>query len=106
MGQGFPIVSLTKHKITTWSSTESELVGVNDMMSLILWTQYFLNRQGYKVKDNFVFQDNKSTVLLERNGKSSSGKRTKQNISLSPIKFPKEKYALNGVLQKTWLQIS
>ena len=70
-------MSSTKHKINTQSSTESELVGVDDMMSLILWTWYFLNHQGYKVNDNIVFQDNKSTMLLERNGKSSSGKRTK-----------------------------
>ena len=29
------------------------------------------------MNENIVFQDNKSTMLLERNGKSSSGKRTK-----------------------------
>ena len=47
------------------------------MMSLILWTRYFLNHQGYKVNDNIIFQDNKSLMLLERNGKASSVKRTK-----------------------------
>ena len=26
------------------------------------------------------------------------------DISLSPIKFPKKKYASNGVLRKSWLQ--
>ena len=67
----------TKHNINTRSSTESELVGVDDMMSLIIWTQYFVKAQGYKVSDNIVFQDNKSTMLLERNGKTSSGKRKK-----------------------------
>ena len=66
-----------KHKINTRSSTESELVGVGDMMSSILWTRYFLNHQGYKVNDNINFQDNKSSMLLERNGKASSGKRMK-----------------------------
>jgi hypothetical protein len=65
MGRGFPIVSSTKHKINTQSSTESELVGVDDMMSLIIWTRYFLKAQGYKVSDNVIFQDNKSTMLLE-----------------------------------------
>ena len=55
MGQGCPIVSSTKHKINTRSSTESELVGVDDMMALILWTRYFLNHQGYKVNDNIIF---------------------------------------------------
>jgi hypothetical protein len=77
MGRGFPIVSSTKHKINTQSSTESELVGVNDMISSILCTQYFLNHQGYKVNDNIIFQENKSSMLLERNGKASSGKCTK-----------------------------
>ncbi len=77
MGRGFPIVSSTKHKLNTRSSTESELIGVDDMMSQILWTRYFLKSQGYKVSDNVIFQDNKSAMLLERNGKVSSGKRTK-----------------------------
>jgi hypothetical protein len=77
MGRGFPIVSSTKHKLNTRSSTESELIFVDDMMSLILWTGYFLKSQGYKVSDNVIFQDNKSAMLLEQNGKASSGKRTK-----------------------------
>ena len=77
MGQGFLIASSMKHKINTRSSTESELVGVDDMMSSILWTRYFLNHQGYKVNNNIFFQDNKSLMLLERNGKASSGNRTK-----------------------------
>ena len=74
MGRGFPIVTSTKQKLNTRSSTESELVGV---MPSILWTRYFLEAQGYQVKDNVIFQDNKSTMLLERNGKLSSSKRTK-----------------------------
>ena len=36
-----------------------------------------LKSQGYKVSDNVIFQDNKSTMLLEGNGKASSSKRTK-----------------------------
>ena len=77
MGRGYPIVCSTKQKLNTCSSTESELVGVDDMMPSILWTRYFLKAQGYKVNDNVIFQDNKSTMLLERNGKASSSKRTK-----------------------------
>ena len=77
MGRGFPIVSSTKQKLNTRSSTESELVGVDDMMPSILWTRYFMKEQGYEVTDNVIFQDNKSTMLLECNGKQSSSKRTK-----------------------------
>ena len=77
LGIGFPISSSSKQKLNTRSSTESELVGVDDLMSLILWSCNFLRVQGYSVKDNILYQDNKSAILLERNGKLSSGKRTK-----------------------------
>jgi hypothetical protein len=33
--------------------------------------------QGYDIDKNILFQDNKSTFLLENNGKRSSGKRTR-----------------------------
>ena len=72
-----PHCLLTKQKLNTQSSTESELVGVDDMMPTILWTQYFLEAQGYAVRDNIVFQDNRSVILLSKNGKSSSTKQMK-----------------------------
>ena len=46
------------------------------MMPIVLWTQYFLMAQGYGVMENLLLQDNKSSMLLERNGKASSGKCT------------------------------
>ncbi len=76
MGRGFPFVSFTKQKLNTRSSTESELVGVDDMMPIIVWICYFLMAQGYGVTQNLLLQDNKSSMLLEENGKASSGKRT------------------------------
>ena len=69
--------SSTKQKLNTRSSTESEVVGVDEMMPAILWTRLFLEAQGYGVKESIIFQDNKSAILLEKNGKSSSSKRTK-----------------------------
>ena len=77
MGRGFPIVSSTKHKINTRSSTEAEIVRVDDFMPAVCWTRYFMEAQGYSISDNVVFQDNKSAILLEKNGKASSSKRTK-----------------------------
>jgi len=76
MGRGFPINSSTKQKLNTQSSTESELVAVDNMMPIVFWTWYFLVAQGYGVTKNLLLQDNKSSMLLERNGKASSGKRT------------------------------
>ena len=37
----------------------------------------FLEAQGYGIKKNILYQDNKSTILLEQNGRKSSGKRTR-----------------------------
>jgi hypothetical protein len=77
MGRGFPNGSSTKQKINGRSSTEGELIGVDDFMPAILWTRRFLEAQDYDVTENIVYQDNKSAMLLEKNGKASSGKRTK-----------------------------
>jgi hypothetical protein len=46
-------------------------------MPAICWTRYFLLAQSYGVTENIVYQDNKSAILLENNGKASSSKRTK-----------------------------
>jgi hypothetical protein len=77
LGLGFPISSSGKQKLNTRSLTESELVGVDDLMSLIIWSRNFLKAQGYAMVDNILHQDDSSAILLEKNGKMSSGKRTK-----------------------------
>jgi hypothetical protein len=59
------------------SSTEAEVVGVDDRLPLVLWTRYFLQEQGYEMRPSLIYQDSKSTMLLEQNGKASSSKRTK-----------------------------
>ncbi len=75
--RGFPISVSTKQKLNTKSLTESEVVGIDDMMPIILWTQYFLLSLGYGVIENLLLQDKMSSILLERNGKASSGKHTR-----------------------------
>ena len=41
MGKGEVYSALSKHKLNTKSSTEAELVGVDDLMPQILWMRYF-----------------------------------------------------------------
>ena len=36
-----------------------------------------MKAQGFKVRDNIIYQDNNSAILLETNGRSLSSKRTK-----------------------------
>ena len=50
------------------SLTEAELVALDDAMGPILWTKNFLESQGYPVKENILYQDNRSAMLLESNG--------------------------------------
>jgi hypothetical protein len=61
-----------KQKLNTTSSTEAELVGSHDVMSQIVWTKYFMLAQGLEISHNILFQDNKSAILLEKNGVGSS----------------------------------
>ena len=77
MGRGCPTVQSTKAKCNTRSSTVSELVAVDEMLAQILWTRLFMKAQGIEVTDNILYQDNKSAILLEKNGRLSSSKRTK-----------------------------
>ena len=77
MGKGSIYASSTKQKLNTKSSTEAELVAVDNLMPQILWTKLFLEKQGFKVKDNIIHQDNLSTMRLENNGRGSSGKKTR-----------------------------
>jgi len=37
----------------------------------------FMEAQGYDIKKNILYQDNQSTLLLEKNGKKSSSKHMK-----------------------------
>jgi hypothetical protein len=77
LGKGATYATSTRQKLNTKSSTEAELVGVSDVMTQILWTRYFLDAQGYGAKELIVYQDNKSAILLENNGRTSSSKRTR-----------------------------
>ena len=76
-GKGSVYSMSSKQKLNTRSSTEAELVGINDVLSMILWTRLFLEAQGYHVTDNVLHQDNESTIKLARNGRRSSSKQTR-----------------------------
>ena len=77
LGQGATMSYSSKQKINTKSSTESELVGADQVMTRVIWSLYFVEAQGYTIDHNIVFQDNQSTMRLEMNGALSSSSRTK-----------------------------
>jgi hypothetical protein len=77
LGKGSITGTPKKQKINTRSSTESELVGDDDMLPQIMWTRYFIEAQGSNMDESILYQDNLGAMLLEKNGKQSSSKRTK-----------------------------
>jgi hypothetical protein len=89
-----------KQKINTKSSTEAELVGVDDLLGYILWARYFMIEQGYDMDPSLLYQDNMSAILLETNRRASSSKWTKHiklkyflitAYQLSPVTVEKKK---------------
>jgi hypothetical protein len=77
LGKGAIISDALKQKINSRSSTEAELIGVDDEVSKILWSKRFIEWQKFLVRLNIVCQDNTSTMKLKNKGKASSRKRTR-----------------------------
>jgi hypothetical protein len=77
LGRGAVHGTSTRQKINTTSSTEAEVVGLHEVLPQILWTRYFLEAQGYGVEESNIYQDNQSAILLAKNGRGSSSKRTR-----------------------------
>jgi hypothetical protein len=54
LGKGAMQSIARKQKMNVRSSTEGELVAVDDAATMILWTKLFLEAQGYDVEKNIV----------------------------------------------------
>ena len=64
MGDG-AITSLSrKQGMNTRSSTEVEVVATDKIIAPMIWTQLFLKAQGYLVKENILYQDDKVPCCL------------------------------------------
>ena len=77
LGKGAIISCSRKQKTNSRSSTEAELNASDEMLSKVIRVKKFMEKQGFQVKQNIIFQDNTSTMKLQNNGKLSSGKRTR-----------------------------
>jgi hypothetical protein len=71
MGTGMLHCKSSTQKINTRSTTESELVGVSEYLPYDIWFILFFGAQGYKIKQNILFQDNESAIKMEVNGRNS-----------------------------------
>ena len=92
MGEGAISTLSRKQGMNTRSSTEAEVVAADEAVGPMLWTKLFLESQGYPVRDNILFQDNHSAMLLESNGRKSAGKRSRHlNIRFFFVTDQKDK---------------
>ena len=71
LGIGVLHARSNKQKLNVKSSTEAELVGASEYIPYNLWLLMFMSMQGYTIKNNVLYQDNQSTILMLKNGRNS-----------------------------------
>jgi hypothetical protein len=76
-GKGAMINVSKKLGLVTNSSTETEIVATGERLPKCTWFRYFRLAQGEPIKEDILMQDNKSTMLLQKNGHFSVGKGSK-----------------------------
>ena len=87
LGIGSPISGSCTQKVNTRSSTESELVGVDDAIGFVEWASLYSKKQvkeyptEHQLKDmgnkTVVLQDNTSTIKMLMGGKCVCGQQTR-----------------------------
>ena len=55
LGKGAISSSSTKQKVNSRSTTEAELIGVDDKIAKVIWTKKFIEEQGFEVKLNIIY---------------------------------------------------
>ena len=71
MGIGVLHAKCSNQQLNVKSSTEAELVGNRDYISYNLWLILFMSAQGYEIKNNVLYQDDQSTILMLKNDRNS-----------------------------------
>jgi hypothetical protein len=94
LGKGAVRARSSKQRLVSKSSTESELIGLSDELSQVIWTRNFLMEQGYTQAPAEIHQDNKSTMIIAAKGKSNSPRCRHINIRYY---FVKDKIATGEV---------
>jgi hypothetical protein len=64
-----------KQKLVARSSTESELIALDDGLCYILWCRKLMDELGFKqLKPTIIWQDNQSTIVIANKGPGYLGK--------------------------------
>ena len=65
---GFPTVTLTKQKLSTRSSNESEIVVIHDCRTAVFWRRCFMETQVYQVTEKLSTKTTKAPFSWRRMG--------------------------------------
>ena len=71
MGYGILHCRSSKQNMNAIFLTEDELIGTSEYIIFNLFVVMFLEAQGYEIKNHILFQDNKSTISMAKNGRAS-----------------------------------
>jgi hypothetical protein len=86
LGGGPIYVESTRQSIIAKSSSEAELVGMSDGLTMVVWTRNFLYAQGHDVGPAILMQDNQSAIALAEKGFSTSKKTRHIDIKFFWVK--------------------
>jgi len=109
LGKGGIYGTSTRQRVNTRSSTEYELVGVNDAMPQILWTRYCFSRlKDTMLKIQLSFRIIRVQYCWKRIARHRAAKELAtltSDISLLLIILRQKRCQFNTALHKRWLQI-
>ena len=71
MGYGMIHFRSSKYKLNTKSTTESDIVCTSEYVTFNIWIVMFYWAQGCEITKNLLFQDNESTINMEKNRQES-----------------------------------
>ena len=71
LGWGLMHAKASKQKLSSKSSTETEVIAVSEYIPYKIWLIHFMEAQGYKFRDKVLFQDNMSAMKMKKNGRNS-----------------------------------
>ena len=77
MGKGAVISSANRIKLNTTSSTETEIVAIGEKLTKYIWFRCLREALSGFANEDILYQDTKSSMLLENNGIYSAGKGSK-----------------------------
>jgi hypothetical protein len=66
-----------KQKLVSRSSTESELIALNEGLPELMWAKQFMQNLGFKQNMITVFEDNKSSIMLAHKNSGATLSKTK-----------------------------